>query len=182
LTPAHDLFEICNRKAREKHWETRADPTLAFREPRLLEFRQVWNHLADGHRLPSRAELTARLMKPYLRNLTVMDIGQPAEKRFVHRFVGSEIAYHMGELTGIALEELLPPHLLRRTTLFLEAVIEARCAVRIVTHFQLKAVDFLFAEIFAAPLASDGMTADKLFSLSYFPSEFGELREELARL
>lgn len=183
MIPAGDPFEICNRRARKEGWETRADPTLAFREPQLLQVRELWHNLTDEHRLPSRAELTARLMKPYLRHLTVMDIGRPGQKRFVHRFVGTEITHHMGELTGTSLEDFLPEHLVARTTLFFEAVVEARRAVRIVTRFQLKAVDFLLAEIFAAPLAADGITPDKLVTISYFfPSGYAELREDLARL
>ncbi len=89
----------------------------------------------------------------------------------------------MGELTGVALADFLPAHFLARTTLFIEAAIDARRPVRIVTHFQLRAIDFLLAEVFAAPLAADGSTPDKLITISYFfPSGFAELREDLARL
>ena len=156
---------------------------LAFRDPRLIRFRELWHDLTDGNRLPSRAALTARIMKPYLRNLSVMDIGQPNAKRFIHRFVGSEITRYMGELTGVALDEFLPANLHPRTTLFLEAVIAARRPVRVVTRFQLRPVDFLLAEIFGAPLAADGVTPDKLITVSYFfPAGFAGLREDLARL
>ncbi|MDE2181855.1 MAG: PAS domain-containing protein [Alphaproteobacteria bacterium] len=145
---------------------TRADSALSFREPQLVRFCAHWRSVAGADRLPARGRFTARLLKPYLRNLAVLEITPQAARRFIHRNVGTAITERFGELTGRAFEDFLSPEIASRTTEFLAASVEARAPIRVVTQFWQR--EHLLAEIFAGPLADDGIIPDRLLLVSYF--------------
>lgn len=163
-----DPVKRVNALARAANWETRADPTLAFKEPKLNQFRELWHSVARSDRLPSRAEFTARLLKPYLVNLSILEIATPDGRRFVHRYVGTAVTERLGPSTGLSLAEFLPAEALPRTVAFMDVVVESRRPLRILTRFQLSSANFLIGEIFAAPLAEDGVRPDRLLTISYF--------------
>jgi hypothetical protein len=165
-----DPVRRLNALARAANWETRADPALAFRDLRLNQFHELWLTVVNTERLPARAEFTARMLKSYLPNLSIVEVTAPDGRRFVHRYVGTAVTDRLGPLTGLSLEECLPAQTLQRTLAFMNAVVESRRALRIVTRFRLNSVDFLMGEIFAAPLAEDGVTPDRLLTITYFSS------------
>lgn len=169
-----------NAQARALNWQSRADASLSFRQPELLALRDIWNNLSGDGRLPSRAALTARMLKPFLPHVTILEMlpAGPGKLKFVHRYVGTAVTRYFGELTGLSLEDFLPPERLPATESFLEAVIETRRALRVITHFQIR--DYLYGEILIMPLADDGAVPNKLMSASYFTSG-AELAEEIRR-
>ena len=169
----NDPAERLNAKARNENWPSRADSSLAFEHPNLVQMRELWTSLAGAGRLPSRKDLSFRALKPFLANLTILKIvaGEDGRHCFRHSYVGTEITHRFGEITGLCFEDFLPPELLPRTLAFIETVVETCSPLRIVTQFRFKPVDYLYAEIFVAPLADDGVTPDKLMSVSHFSTE-----------
>ncbi|MBI3700187.1 MAG: PAS domain-containing protein [Afipia sp.] len=168
-----DPAQRLNAKARNENWPSRADPSLAFEHPNLVQMRELWTSLAGAGRLPSRTDLSFQALKPFLPNLAVLKIvaSEDGRRCFRHSYVGTEIAHRFGEITGLCFEDFLPPELLPRTLAFIETVVEIRRPLRIVTRFRLKPVDYLYAEIFVVPLADDGITPDRLISVSHFSAE-----------
>ncbi len=158
--------------AKAHNWPSRADASLSFEHPQLRKLRALWWEVAGVGRLPSRAQFTARLLKPFLADLTIVGIVGPPDtpRRYIHRFVGSHIVSVMGELTGLAFEDFLPPTLVPRTLAFMDAVADSRRPLRIFTQFSFEKADYLSAEIFAAPLSDDGIRPNALMSVAYFAS------------
>jgi hypothetical protein len=175
-----DTIAKLNTLARVLNWQTRADATLSFLQPELAALRDIWLALAVDGRLPARSELTARTLKPYLPNITIFEIvhAGAGKVRFLHRYVGTAITRYFGETTGLGFEDFLPPERVPATKAFFEAVIETRHALRVITHFQLPHVSYLYGEILAMPLADDGVTPNRLMSAAYFSGE-GKLAEEI---
>jgi hypothetical protein len=165
-----DPIERLNEKARFENWPSRIDSRLEFRNASLILMREVWFTLSSASRLPARRDLSVQILKPFLPNLSILSIvaHKGESRRFRHSYVGTEIAHHFGEITGLCFEDFLPAELLPRSLAFIEAVAEARRPLRIVTQFRFAPVNYLYAEIFAAPLADDGITPDRLMSVSYF--------------
>jgi hypothetical protein len=180
---ACDPVEAVNARARAENWQTRADESLSFLQPELISLRHILFAMAKK-RLPSRADFSARLLKPYLPHVTVLEIARKADgsARYVHRFVGTAVTAVLGELTGLGFEDFLPPEALPRTTAFIEAAIEARRALRIITRFQILQADYLCGEFLSVPLADDGIRPDRLMTVSYFSIGAGSpLAEEIKR-
>jgi hypothetical protein len=169
-----------NAMARGRNWQTKADATLSFVEPELVVLRDVWLGLTGNSRMPARAELTARMLKPFLPHITVIELvrSEAAPVRFVHRYVGTAITRYFGETTGLSFEDFLPPERVPATRAFFEAVVETRRALRIITHFQLPHVSYLYGEVLAMPLADDGVTPNRLMTAAYF-SDGEKLAQEI---
>lgn len=129
---------------------------------------EVWRARCRPGRLPSRADFGARELKPFLRNVVILDVvPHQMRRRYLHRLVGSAIAARMGEMTGKFLDEILPPPVLEKTAAFFDAVIEQRCPLRAVNDYDLESISHTRGEIFLAPLADDGATPNMLLTVSY---------------
>ncbi len=159
-----------NALAEKKKWATHIDPSMAFVAPALNDMREIWASVATQSGLPSRAQFTARRLKSHLRNLTILTIeGQPhGARRYRHRYVGGGVTAVFGELTGQTFEEFMPPDILPRTIACFDAVVEGRIPVRVLTHFQHHRANYLEAEVFAAPLAEDGITPNMVMTVTAF--------------
>jgi hypothetical protein len=162
--------EWFNARAREEGWATACDASLSFDRPELNRMRALWDEIAPAPRLPSRAQFTARLLKPFLPHLSILSIDGPAgsARCYRHRYVGTAISRTFGEMTGRCIEDILPPALQARTNACFDAVADGRRPLRFTTHFQLSKIDYLRGEIFAAPLSEDGMTPNMVLSVTYF--------------
>jgi hypothetical protein len=164
-----DPVQHVNDRARSEGWLTRADETLSFKRPELVKVAGIWKDLATPGRLPARSDFKARTLKPYLRNLIIMElIGQPPHRRYIHRNVGTEITQRLGELTSVALDDIPNSGAVEQWSAFLNAIVESRRALRLVTRSYLGPENRLSAELFAAPLASDGLAPDRVMMVAYF--------------
>lgn len=166
-----------NRIADSRGWKLFCDASLSFEHPPLNVARDIWRAKSTSERILARAEFSAREMKPFLRHLSILDIVKEASRsRYQYRYVGTEIEIHFGPITGLYLDEFLPPELLPRTVACFDIVCERRQPLRFLTQFALPEVDFLGAEMFVFPLADDGINPNKLMSITYFKGvrTFGE--------
>lgn len=172
-----DAADSLNRLANTRRWKLYCDASLLFEHPLLKVAADIWRAKSAPDRCPARAEFSAREMKPFLRDLTILDIvREDGRTRYHHRYAGTEIEIHFGPITGRYLDEFLPPELMSRTLACFELVAKQRQPLRILTQFSLPGVEHLGAEAFLFPLSQDGITADKLMSVTYFKGvrTFGE--------
>ena len=136
--------------------------------------REVWRSLCRTAHLPARADFTFARLKPFLRDVSILDIVREGQRlRYLHRFVGSAVVQRMGELTGKFLDDFLPPPIYRRTAAYFDAVVAFRCPLRVVTDFTLERIRHVRAEGLVLPLAEDGAAPDMLLSVSYFTQRLG---------
>ena len=168
------LAKELNALARARGWDVQCDTTLEFQHPSLTAMRELWRSKSIG-RLPARSEFSMRELKTFLPSITVLDIvaAPGGGRRYLHRYVGMQIVAHFGEMTGRHIDEVLPPALLPKTLTYFDAIAMRGQPLRIVTNFEFSPVNHLQSEMFVMPLADDGVTPDKLMSLSYFATRPG---------
>ncbi len=169
MTQPDDAVAALNTKAQARGWTFVCHRDAVFDAPKLNAMNALWQSVAPPGGLPARRDFSARAMKDFLPNLIIADViaAQPGN-RFRYRYVGTNAARYLGEMTGKFMDEILPPDANERTAASYQAIIDARTPLRFVTRFSLDAISFMSAEFFGAPLASDGATPDMILSVTEF--------------
>ena len=169
FVPENDPARAFNARALKEGWAVHCDTTLAFDNDMLRGLVQIWRERCRPGHLPSRADFTLLTLKPYLRDIVIMEVVQEGERRrFRHKLLGSNAAARLGEMTGRFTDEVLPAAVNRKTVACYDAVVDSRCPMRIVTDFDLASVTHMRGEAFAAPLAEDGATPNMVLSIFAF--------------
>jgi len=164
-----DPVDALNLRVRAKGWTFTCERGAKFDCAKLTAACALWQSQVTPGRLPARSVFTARMMKDFLPELSIIEVVRAdGANRFRHRLIGTKIVSYMGERTGLFLDEYLPQPALERTSMGYQTVVDARCALRFVTQFTLDPISYLSAEFFAAPLASDGVTIDMMISVTDF--------------
>lgn len=165
-----DPAEWFNAKALEQGWQTQINDLPTFERPELNDLYKLWCSLVPAGGLPARDQLTARLMKPYMRYLAIYAIERDVAgtQHYRHRFIGTALSEVFGNLTGKTFEDFLPPPLVQRTHACFDTVLAASRPMRVVTRYGAEQASHLAAEIFAAPLAPPGQAPNMVMTVSYF--------------
>ena len=132
--------------------------------------RDLWRSLAVGKPAPSRADFDARTLKPYLRNIMIIErvfIG-PGRWRYRTRLTGTGVAEIIGDPTGKFLEEQLPLELVPRWTSIYDTTLDGGQPLRLVAEFELPQLAFLRGEALIAPLADRNGKLTLVFGCIYF--------------
>jgi hypothetical protein len=159
-TQAVQLPAALNVRAELSGWPSRCDPSLNFTRPELNALCQLWCDKANGHGLPSRASLDMRALKPFIRNILLLErIGPKGFWRYRFRLFGSGLTQLFGEHTGRYLDEMVAPALLENWLACFDTTIRFGAPLRFINYYQIPSQEFLKGEIFAAPLATE--TADQ---------------------
>src|SRR5258708_11294956 len=89
----------------------RFDTVLEFERPELNQLRDIWRQKSADKGYASRADFDARTVKPFMRNMTILDVvPQPdGTRRYRHRYMGSSLVEVFGEQTGRYLDEFVAP-------------------------------------------------------------------------
>src|SRR5579863_7391155 len=143
-----------DRKALTEGWPFRCDSALNFSRHELNEMRDLWFSLAANKHAPARADFDARRLKPFLRNITIIErvYIDAAHWRYRVRLSGSAVADAVGDHTGRFLEEYLPPEAVPRWTATYDAAIDGGRPLRLTAEFIMPRIDHLSGEAFVAPL------------------------------
>jgi len=150
-TTSADEPAAFNTQAEALGWYYRADPALAFARPELHALSALWHERAAAAAcgLPARADFDMRSLKPFLRNIGLLEsIGG----RFRFRLFGSALVDLFGERTGQYLDEMASKALLANWTAAYMMVLRHGGPVRVFNH---KLSPILNGEMLAAPLAPD---------------------------
>ena len=147
-----------------------AQPARDFSHPNLGAMCAIWRAARGSRRLPSRADFTARLLKPYLRDIVILDVeGERAgRRRYRHRYIGSAIVELIGEETGRYLDELVAPDEMPRWSQAFDKVVDEGEAVRFERDVALAPFVRLKAESLVLPLSDDDVRVNRLMTVTYF--------------
>ncbi len=169
FVPEADPARAFNARAVTEGWAVRSDTRLVFDSDMLRGLVGAWRERCRPGHLPSRADFTLLALKPYLRDIVIVEVVREGERRrFRHKLLGSNASARLGEMTGRFTDEVLPAAVDRKTVACYEAVVDSRCPLRIVTDFDLANMTHMRGEAFAAPLAEDGVTPNVVLSVFAF--------------
>jgi hypothetical protein len=152
LTPQSRAFD---EYARESGWPAYSDPGLEFEAPFLRDLLTLWRKLTAGAPLPRRAQLTPRVLKPYLGWISLIERSVDEPGRYRVRLMGSHLANAVGELQGKYLDEVLSPEVVLHWKARLELAEAAQGPMRFVSRVDIEGKKFLRSESFWAPLAGN---------------------------
>lgn len=153
---AFNLPMALNAHAELLGWPFRCDPSLDFTKPELNALCALWRDKANGHGLPSRTALDMRALKPFVRNISILErIGPKGHWRYRFRLFGSSLAHLFGEHTGRYLDEMVVPELLENWLACFDTTVRFGAPMRFIGYYRIPSREFLKGEIFAAPLAAE---------------------------
>ncbi|MDE2183212.1 MAG: PAS domain-containing protein [Alphaproteobacteria bacterium] len=158
-----------NALARSRGWPLCADGEGLFYLPETRAVCALWRSKAvDGHP-PPRSEMSARLLKPYLRLILIHERVPAADgHRYRSRLMGESVAEMIGEASGKFYEEYLTPEMVRMWSAMAEAVFVHGGPVRFLVRADGFAKMKLAGEIFAAPMLTAEGRPDLLLSAGRF--------------
>jgi PAS domain len=152
---ARSLPAALNTQAEMRGWPYRCDPSQTFDRPELTALGELW-HTKNDDGLPTRASLDMRTLKPFVRNIFLMDrIGQKGVWRYRFRLFGSNLVHLFGEHTGRYLDEMVSPALLQNWLACFDTTIRYGGPLRFINYYRTQTNGFLKGEFFAAPLAEE---------------------------
>lgn len=161
-----------NQWAEKRGWEARCDPDLAFESPLLRNLLAVWREQANGRVAPLREEMTARLLKPFLPSIAVME--RLAPDRYRVRLMGTRLTQVLGHLQGKILEEAVTAeNAARWHALFDLSLTECR-PLRYASPVAYSGAEYLRAEALHLPLSADGGAPSMLLLAAVFAPNAGE--------
>jgi hypothetical protein len=173
-------LEDYNRHAEHEGWGTRVREDLDFARPELKVLRDLWFAIADRKKAtPARADFDARVLKPYLPHVGLVDCVPQASgrSRYRIRLQGTELARLFGEHTGRFIDEYFPRRNLVAWEMGYDVAIDAGRPVRFVQKFALPLISHLEGESFSAPLAPEGKSARGLLTALYVKPKEGVIAD-----
>lgn len=161
-------------------WETICDGSLAFEEPELIALHKMWQRIKGIRPMPSRQEMTPRVLKDWLPHISVYERVQSTgtSRRYRIRLLGTAYQPVWGDLdlTGRFLDEALPQEHLPLLETVLDTVLAHRGPLRFLTHSVVTGRTYLIAEFFSAALTDAEGEANFILSAGYFaPGNWDEV-------
>lgn len=142
-----------NQRALTNHWHMACDPTLAFEENWYTDLLAVWHAKAGSRKMPSRSQMTARDLKPYLRNIVLVQ--REDDLRYRWRLIGTSITDIVGHLTGKLFDDSVPPEHLQRWNGVCDMILESQQPWRFLGRVHIRGREYLKAEHLYMPLSDD---------------------------
>jgi hypothetical protein len=136
--------------------------------PLVSRFYDYWLSVAPPSLLPGRQHIVPEAIAPLWSRLWLLDVSRDP-LRFRYRFCGTDVARSYGrEVTGAWLDEAHPQHTANPLSRerFRFAVETGQAAWRRGAPIWIGNSEYRTIESCIAPLASDGVTVDKLFGIS----------------
>jgi hypothetical protein len=155
-----------NALAALNRWPVYCDATLSFDCLALKELCKTLETIQGGKPAPSRADLTARVMKDHIPHMTIYE--HIAGARWRVRLMGTRFAGAFGELTGKIIEEDLPPGDAARFEATLDLSLRSDGPLRFLAQVDIVGKDFLVAEYLVAPLLDDAGERTMVLSRAHF--------------
>ncbi len=167
---ANPIAEL-QSQAKTAGWGVEVDPTLAFERSELRQLHDLWKLKSlERGTLPARADLDARLLKPFLRNLTIMEHvpGQDGKPHFKFRLQGMALVHYFGEQTGRMLEDSVDPDIVEAWNTGYAALLLAKRPMRVLTYYQMATVDYITGESFSVALGNGDQSPVSVLTVTYF--------------
>lgn len=141
----------------------------AFETPELNEVADLWRAKRGDRPFPSRDDFSLRELKSVLRNLAFLDIINAEQgRRFLVRFMGSELDAQLVPMTGRFTDEVLDAYFQRKWHLVWSHALDTGRLSRSIARAEYRERQYAYVEGFYAPLASDGVNIDKLMIVACY--------------
>jgi len=165
-----DPAEAINRRALAENWPFACDGVLCFEQNELNALSDIWFSLAAKKGVPSRADFDARILKPFLRHIGIVErvMIDASKWRYKTRLSGSAIVEIAGDQTGRFLDEYIPAAFLPRWSSVYDAVLDGRAPLRVAGAFELPKLAYLNGESLVAPLVDARGNTSLVLSCLYF--------------
>jgi hypothetical protein len=163
-----DPIAAFNARAKQVGWTVTCEAAEHFRRRELDAVLALWLEMAGTQRMPARSAFTARVMKPYLPHMSLLErVGSGAQARYRGRLHGTALARYAGDKTGLFLDEVIPAHLVGGYTGIYDAALAMQLPLRVVSHYQLPKIDYLDGESLVAPLFVSTGETPLILSVTY---------------
>ena len=162
-----------NALAAAHGWETICDASLAFNQRELVALKRAWDRMVGTRPMPSRQEMSPRVLKDWLPHISFYERVQPegAPRRYRVRLLGTAYQPIWGDLTGAFLDEALPSEHLPLLEAVLDTVLAHRQPLRFLTRSVVTGRNYLVAEFFSAALADARGEPNVVLSAGYFAAK-----------
>lgn len=164
---------VYNAIAYAHGWDAYCDPMLNFHWPAFDTLLEIWRGAQNGQGLPPRTALTARILKDYLRCMTIYERGfdSSGTRYYRVRLMGTVFAQVYGDLTGRVIEQTFSGEKLARFHAALDQTLKSPAPLRIIAAADVPDKSFLCAEYFLGPLADAAGEPAMVLSCAHFSGE-----------
>jgi hypothetical protein len=148
----------------------RFDTVLEFQRAELNQLRDIWRQKCAVKGNVVRADFDARTLKPYMRNMSIMDVvpQENGTRRYRYRYVGSSLVEVFGEQTGHFVDRFVPPDRLARWTAGHDLVVLSARPLRFVINYNSPQINYLASESLVLPLVDGTQLVTMLMCFLYF--------------
>jgi hypothetical protein len=153
-----------NRWAEEAGWPAVCDPSLTFEAPSLRKILRIWQDTAKGGALPQRSQFTARLLKPHLGDIAIIERKGDTAEQYRFRLFGTRLAEALGELQGKTFAQVMTPNVVEHWRTRFNLTVAEGHPLRFVSRVDLQKKNFLRSESLWMPLADDNGATITLMS------------------
>lgn len=171
MADARDPIARLKEQIKKSGWGVAVDESLSFVQPELTILYDIWRVKADALKgLPRREELDIRLLKPFLRHVSVVErvTVAPGKTDYRIRLQGSFLVEFFGNQTGKLMTDSVPSDLAERWTGAYDALLEAQRPLRFQGTYNQERMDYLVGESLAVPLGNGGAPPVSILSATYY--------------
>jgi hypothetical protein len=184
LRPIASAAEF-NALAAREGWPTLCDRTLRFDRPELASLLSLWKQKAGSSGIPARADMTPRVLKPFLHDVAIYErvLDGAGGRRYRVRLMGDNVGRVMGDLAGKFIDQVVAQKFLPRWYASLDATLGAGTPLRFLSRSDTNDMSFLVAEYFSAPLLGPDGTPSMVLGVAHYDGARGwdEVAEEACR-
>ncbi|MEI9885409.1 MAG: PAS domain-containing protein [Rhizomicrobium sp.] len=148
------VIRAFNARAKALGWSFQCAPAISFERAELNTALAVWREKAGGRRMPGRADLTARVLKFCLTQMSLIErVADGGAPRYRVRLHGSALARYAGDCTGKFLDEVVQGDRLESFRSLYDTLLALEAPLRVVSQYQAPEIDYLTGETLLAPLS-----------------------------
>jgi hypothetical protein len=144
-----------NHWAEEVGWPAVCDPSLTFEAQPLRKLLKLWQDYAGPGVLPQRSQFTARLLKPHLGNIAIIERKGDAAEQYRFRLLGTRLAEAIGELQGKTFAEVMTANVVDHWRSRFDLTVSEDRPLRFVSRVDIQKKHFLRSESLWMPLANE---------------------------
>ena len=168
MAAASTVLKVFNARAKGAGWPFHCSLADGFERPQLAAALALWREKAAGRPMPERADLTARAMKPFLTQMSLLErVLEGGRQRYRLRIHGTALARYSIDGTGKFLEEVVLGDRIHGYIALYDTLIEARVPLRVVSNYQAPEIDYLTGETLLAPLSASASGTPLILSVTY---------------
>ena len=157
-----------NQRAKALGWTFTCCPAGDFQRVELNDALALWRRKAGDRPMPERSDLTARDMKRFITNMSLLErVQTPGAARYRVRLHGTMLVRYSGDKTGQFLDDFVPRHLVGSYSGVYDAALQLLAPLRLISKFQAPEVDHLEGESLIAPLSTSNEKTPLILSITY---------------